>query len=443
MAPKRRIAALAVFAALICAGAPVLGIAAEQAGVAAAVRGQVQIAERSGAVGRQVASGAPVYLGNAITSGPNSGMQIILLDQTTFTIGPDSQITVDEFIYDPKTSAGKVTATVAKGVFRFVTGKIAKEQPGAVEVKLPAGTIGIRGTVAMGQVGRNANGESFQQAVLLGPGSQTESNNPGGLILKANGQSVDLTRPGWASILLGNGSWGPAFQLSNADLQRLLDLLQSQVRFAQGGATQQDADNAGTPTTDSLRLSAAFEELLGELTAWFAIQDEQSRFGRDKTRKLNGVADGPTTFDQLRVVNTGQFYWTQSGVTLLPLTNTYTVFLNIDFGQHTIGGGNSRVDVKGGSIGGGSIGGGTIPLGSQSYAALIGNASYTVNNTGALSGAACGGTCNTKFLAQFANQGGVTANNLIHSLTIRDVSVINTVGQGGGTVVGRTSGLSP
>ena len=53
------------------------------AGVAAAVRGRVEIAMTAGAVGREVKSGEPIYLGNAVKSGADSGMQIILLDHVT------------------------------------------------------------------------------------------------------------------------------------------------------------------------------------------------------------------------------------------------------------------------------------------------------------------------------------------------------------------------
>ena len=42
---------------------------------------------------------------------------------------------------------GKITARVTKGLFRFVTG-IARRDPAKMKVKLPVGTIGIRGTQA-------------------------------------------------------------------------------------------------------------------------------------------------------------------------------------------------------------------------------------------------------------------------------------------------------
>ena len=112
----------------ICAlvlSAPYSATAAEQAGVSAAVRGDVQLTRLPEVVGRQITSGEPIFLTDRILSGPSSGMQILLLDETIFTIGPGSQLTIDEFVYDPETGAGRVSATVARGVFRFVTGKVA------------------------------------------------------------------------------------------------------------------------------------------------------------------------------------------------------------------------------------------------------------------------------------------------------------------------------
>jgi hypothetical protein len=65
-----------------------LALAAEQAGVSAAVRGDVALNRLQVAVGRQVVSGEPILLQDAIRSGTRSGMQILLLDETVFTIGP-------------------------------------------------------------------------------------------------------------------------------------------------------------------------------------------------------------------------------------------------------------------------------------------------------------------------------------------------------------------
>ncbi len=133
--------------------------AAEQAGVSAAVRGEVALSRLQVAVGRQVVSGEPILLQDAIQSGQRSGMQILLLDETIFTIGPESELVIDEFVYDPKTSAGKLSAEITKGVFRFVSGKIAHEKPDDMKLKLPSGTLGVRGTMVAGSA--NDDREEF------------------------------------------------------------------------------------------------------------------------------------------------------------------------------------------------------------------------------------------------------------------------------------------
>lgn len=177
----------------------------QQAGVSAAVRGQVALARVSeNVVGRQVQSGDPIFLGDAITSGKSSGLQIMLLDETVFTIGPNSEIAIDEFVYDPETDTGKISASVAKGAFRFITGKIARKRPEDMTVRLPTATIGIRGTIVAGVV-RSAPGDDpvaddlFKQlkkdlpgaenardfVVLLGPGDENNTNDKGGAFVLA------------------------------------------------------------------------------------------------------------------------------------------------------------------------------------------------------------------------------------------------------------------
>ena len=116
-----------------------------QAGVAAAVQGEVKITE-AGSSARALKSGEPVLMGEMIETGKNGKLQILLLDKTVFTLGPLSAITVDEFVYDPASDTGKVKASMLKGIFRVVSGKIAHKKPENMSVDLPAGSIGFRGT---------------------------------------------------------------------------------------------------------------------------------------------------------------------------------------------------------------------------------------------------------------------------------------------------------
>jgi hypothetical protein len=74
------------------------------------------------------------------------GAKLIFIDKSTLSIGPNSDIVIDEFIYDPNRGAGRMAVSMAKGVLRFVGGNIS--HAGGATVKTPIATIGIRGGVA-------------------------------------------------------------------------------------------------------------------------------------------------------------------------------------------------------------------------------------------------------------------------------------------------------
>ena len=71
-------------------GVSVIGasaVSAQRVGVVAAVSGSVQI-EHPGVVGHVANSGQPVFLGDVVQTGAEGRLQILLLDETVFTIGP-------------------------------------------------------------------------------------------------------------------------------------------------------------------------------------------------------------------------------------------------------------------------------------------------------------------------------------------------------------------
>ena len=95
---------------------------------------------------RDLKTGDKIYLGETILSGVNSGAQLLLLDQSTFTIGSDSEVVMDTFIYDPKNNNGKIVSTVKKGSLKVISGLISKKNPDNLIVEVPEGTLGSRGT---------------------------------------------------------------------------------------------------------------------------------------------------------------------------------------------------------------------------------------------------------------------------------------------------------
>src|SRR5215510_1689763 len=111
-----------VAASALAASGDLAGVVSATQGRIARVSHSAPAEERRRGIGREIATGNQVFLGDEIKTGPQSRLQILLLDETTFTIGPDSSMTIDEFVYDPRSGTGKVAARVTKGFFRFVSG---------------------------------------------------------------------------------------------------------------------------------------------------------------------------------------------------------------------------------------------------------------------------------------------------------------------------------
>lgn len=91
-------------------------------------------------------AGTPIRQGSVLRTGLKSTMGITFKDETVMSFGPDTELTVDEYLYAPAQGRLKLGSKLSKGSLNYVSGVIAKLQPDAVSVKTPTGTIGIRGT---------------------------------------------------------------------------------------------------------------------------------------------------------------------------------------------------------------------------------------------------------------------------------------------------------
>jgi len=90
--------------------------------------------------------GTPVFQGSQLKTGAKSSLGVTFKDETVMSFGPDTELTVDEYLYAPSQGKLKLGSKLAKGSMNYVSGVIAKLQPDAVTVTTPTGTIGVRGT---------------------------------------------------------------------------------------------------------------------------------------------------------------------------------------------------------------------------------------------------------------------------------------------------------
>src|SRR3546814_17607007 len=74
--------------------------------------------------------------------------QVLFVDQSSLTVGPNAEVVIDRFVYDPDRTTGELVVSVTKGVLRFVGGKI-RASKGAT-LRTPTATLGISGSVVLG-----------------------------------------------------------------------------------------------------------------------------------------------------------------------------------------------------------------------------------------------------------------------------------------------------
>lgn len=92
------------------------------------------------------AVGTPLTLGCVLKTGGSASMGVTFKDNTVMSFGPDTELTVDEYLYSPNKGKLKLATRLAKGTLAYLSGAIAKIKPDAVTVKTPTGSIGVRGT---------------------------------------------------------------------------------------------------------------------------------------------------------------------------------------------------------------------------------------------------------------------------------------------------------
>ena len=117
-------------------------------GVASSTRPNAEEAS-TGANSEVLSAGSEVYANETVRTGNLGRADLVLLDNTNFSVGPASEVRLDKFVYDPTGSSGKVVLQATRGAFRFVTGS---QDHRAYQVGTPWGTLGVRGTVVEGKV---------------------------------------------------------------------------------------------------------------------------------------------------------------------------------------------------------------------------------------------------------------------------------------------------
>ena len=223
----------ALFAS-VAVGSLVCG--AFQAGAEVGVAAAVNVDARGrppGAAPRVITLGSNVVFNEEITTDAAGLVQILLLDGTTFTVGPNSQLTIDEFVYNPETGDAKVVASLTKGVFRFVGARTSQAEGGAT-VRTPVGTIGIRGAVT----NISYDPATGQSTAALVAGKRLT-------IVDGDGAQRIVYETGYTAVI-SRSEGGGTSTLIRKSTKEETGLIQQQLSSKPG----QNGGNAGAPPSD-------------------------------------------------------------------------------------------------------------------------------------------------------------------------------------------------
>ena len=143
-------------------------------------------------------TGSKIYFGDTIIVKAQSTAQILLLDETALTIGEKSELTIDDFVYDPKSKVGKIVSNIKIGTVRIITGEISNQNPDNLEVNIPTGSVGARGTEFVVVT----ESDKKSTVVLLGPGKKNTLGMVPGILNISDGiNTVNVTTPGFQSVV--------------------------------------------------------------------------------------------------------------------------------------------------------------------------------------------------------------------------------------------------
>jgi hypothetical protein len=170
-----------------------IGSVTEATGTAVIKRGRDTI---------QIVKGTEIKTNDKVET-KNGKVKIVFKDDTNVTVTESSSLVIDDFVYDPKSGAGKLGLKAAAGTVRYVSGSIAKD-PKNVKINTPTAAIAVRGTDFVMAVS-----ETGASMIMLMPTCEIEQNinlkgmtcGSGAIDVETPAGIVKLNRPYQATLV--------------------------------------------------------------------------------------------------------------------------------------------------------------------------------------------------------------------------------------------------
>jgi len=90
--------------------------------------------------------GSELFQDDSLKTAAESSMSIVFKDDTLISIGPNSELAINEFHFSPAEGKLSIVTRLLRGTSAYVSGIIGKLSPQSVRFETPVANIGIRGT---------------------------------------------------------------------------------------------------------------------------------------------------------------------------------------------------------------------------------------------------------------------------------------------------------
>lgn len=87
--------------------------------------------------------GDEIYQQASVYTQDHGSLELAFDDGSSLTLGPNTDLVIDEFVYQPSNGQGEAALSITRGVLRMVSGRVPSER---VRISTPVATVGIRGT---------------------------------------------------------------------------------------------------------------------------------------------------------------------------------------------------------------------------------------------------------------------------------------------------------
>ena len=90
--------------------------------------------------------GLEIWQNDTLRTGPDGSIGMVFNDDTLLSLGPESVLVIDEFVFAPKQGKFSIVLRMLKGTAAYLSGLISKLAPESARFETPSASIGIRGT---------------------------------------------------------------------------------------------------------------------------------------------------------------------------------------------------------------------------------------------------------------------------------------------------------